>query len=41
MLVIFEVALAAIVVLAFGIPLVIAYDKAKKEMEAEDEKGER
>ena len=40
MVAIFEIALAAIVVLAFGIPFVIALDKAKKEMEAEDEEGE-
>lgn len=32
MIAILEIVLAAIVVLAFGIPFVIAFDKAKKEM---------
>lgn len=35
-----EVLLAGALVLAAGIPFVIAFDKARKEMEADDQKKE-
>lgn len=35
-----EVLLAGALVLAAGIPFVIAFDKARKEMEAEDRKNQ-
>lgn len=34
---IFDAILAAVIVVLVGVPIVIAYDRAKKEMESEDE----